>query len=167
MSEGRLAGGCQCGAVRYALHSAPQDAHLCHCRMCQKAMGSYFAPWGDVAREDFELTRGRLATFNSSDYVERGFCRDCGTPMTFRYLEGPDRISVALGSLDHPERVQPVHANSIESRMPWFDRLPDLQGRTTDEWSQGFEHWMEAIRHSNHQHPDHDTDAWPPRGRAQ
>ena len=39
MSEQRkpvLTGGCQCGAVRYALYAAPDRAGICHCRMCQK-----------------------------------------------------------------------------------------------------------------------------------
>src|SRR5215475_8929725 len=35
-------GGCQCGAVRYALYGQPTNPHVCHCRMCQKAFGNYF-----------------------------------------------------------------------------------------------------------------------------
>jgi hypothetical protein len=31
-----MTGGCQCGAVRYALMSEPTHASICHCRMCQK-----------------------------------------------------------------------------------------------------------------------------------
>jgi hypothetical protein len=38
-----LTGGCQCGAVRYALTAMPEGAHFCHCRMCQKAVGGPFA----------------------------------------------------------------------------------------------------------------------------
>jgi hypothetical protein len=160
MSE-KLAGGCQCGAVRYALAGGLSGAHVCHCRMCQKAFGSYFAPWGVAPRNAFALTRGDLAIFMSSDYVERGFCRNCGTPLTFRYLEGPDDISVALGSLDNPAHYVPTHANSVESAMPWLDRLPVLPGRTTAEWSRGYGQQMAAIARTNRQHPDHDTEHWP------
>jgi hypothetical protein len=162
VAEGLVTGGCQCGAVRYALSQAPGHAHLCHCRMCQKAMGNYFAPWAMVPAAAFALTRGRLATFRSSDYVERGFCRDCGTPLTFRYLEGQDAMSVALGSLDRPELVPPLRSNSIESAMPFFAGLGSLPGRTTAEWSAGHEDEMAGIRATNHQHPDHDTAEWPP-----
>ena len=101
----RVTGGCQCGAVRYALNASPSDPHLCHCRMCQKAFGSYFAPLVGVAVESFELTRGTPAIFRSSEIGERGFCRDCGTPLTFaRVNDG--FIAVAIGSLDEPERVR-------------------------------------------------------------
>ena len=55
--------------------------------MCQKAFGSYFAPLAGVKTGDFEVTRGTIATFHSSDPVVRGFCRDCGTPLTFAVVE--------------------------------------------------------------------------------
>jgi hypothetical protein len=38
-----LTGGCQCGAIRYVLTAPPESVHLCHCRMCQKAVGGPFA----------------------------------------------------------------------------------------------------------------------------
>ena len=106
MSEFRLTGGCQCGAVRYALLEEPSGPHICHCRMCQKAFGSFFAPLTGVSLDKFELTRGELAIFKSSDLVERGFCRNCGTPLSFHFVDS-DRIAVSIGSLDEPERIEP------------------------------------------------------------
>ena len=41
-------GGCQCGAVRYALYAEPTNPHVCHCRMCQKASGGYFGAFAGV-----------------------------------------------------------------------------------------------------------------------
>ncbi|MET0640383.1 MAG: GFA family protein, partial [Hyphomicrobium sp.] len=37
-------GGCQCGAVRFRVEGELGDASVCHCRMCQKAFGSFYAP---------------------------------------------------------------------------------------------------------------------------
>jgi hypothetical protein len=93
----RHTGGCQCGAVRYALYAEPTNPHVCHCRMCQKAFGSYFAPLAGVPLGDFAWVKGTPGIFKSSEVVERGFCRDCGTPLFFRYVD-KDRISVSLGS---------------------------------------------------------------------
>ena len=42
-----MTGGCQCGAVRYALFDAPEST-VCHCRMCQKAVGGPFAALSKV-----------------------------------------------------------------------------------------------------------------------
>ena len=97
-----LTGGCQCGAVRYALYAEPSSADICHCRMCQRAVGNLFMAVAGVAQGEFAWTRGAPALFRSSSAAERGFCRDCGTPLTFRYL-ARDQINVTLGSLDEPE----------------------------------------------------------------
>ena len=157
-----ITGGCQCGAVRYTIHAEPKYPHICHCRMCQKAFGSYFAPLaGGVLREDFEVTRGAIATFKSSDEAERGFCVNCGTPLTFRYLTSP-YIAASLGSLDHPQQVKPIEQYGVEARMPWLAELFDLPGKVTEEDDA---RRAAHIRATNHQHPDHDTHIWPPETR--
>jgi hypothetical protein len=159
MTGTRITGGCQCGAVRYALHEQPSQPHICHCRMCQKAFGSFFAPLTGVDRTKFELTRGKLAIFRSSDRAERGFCRDCGTPLTFHYVGRP-RIAVSIGSLDDPAAIAPQHQFGIEARMPWFAALPTLPGEVTTEDDDPA--LAASIASTNHQHPDHDTAVWPP-----
>ncbi len=98
--------------------------------MCQKAFGSFFAPLTGVPLSKFEVTRGAFALFRSSDLVERGFCRDCGTPLSFRFVNS-DRISVSIGSLDEPEKVEPTHQFGNEARLSWFAKLPDLPGGET------------------------------------
>ncbi len=161
MTELRLSGGCQCGAVRYALLAPPTNPHICHCRMCQKAFGSFFAPLTSVTLDKFEVTRGALAIFYSSDPVERGFCRDCGTPLTIHTI-GEDRIFVSIGSLDEPARVAPKKQHGVEGRLPWFDTITHLPGDATTE--QEDPALTAKIAASNHQHPDHDTAVWPPKG---
>ncbi|MEI6573259.1 MAG: GFA family protein [Alphaproteobacteria bacterium] len=144
-------GGCQCGAIRYRFHGKTINPSICHCRMCQKAFGSYFAPLGGVKRDNLEWTRGALSLFKSSTVAERGFCAACGTPLTFAYIES-DEINIALGSLDHPEREIPVNAYGSESEMPWFDWLAGLPAHATDPS-------LDKVGSlKNFQHPDHDTD---------
>jgi hypothetical protein len=129
--------------------------------MCQKAFGSFFAPLAGVPPEKFELTRGTLSIFRSSDAVERGFCDKCGTPLTFHYV-GKPRISISIGSLDQPERVPPELQYGIESRLSYFAGLPSLPGDKTTEEDEP--ELAARIRAANHQHPDHDTAAWPVKG---
>jgi hypothetical protein len=159
MTAYRLTGGCQCGAVRYALHEPPTNPHICHCRMCQKAFGSFFAPLFKVPVASFEITRGELAIFKSSDPTERGFCRNCGTPLTIHDVDGAT-VCVSIGSLDEPAKVAPANQYGIEGRLPYFAALAVLPGDQTTE--QETPDLAASIARSNHQHPDHDTEAWPP-----
>lgn len=152
-------GGCQCGAVRYRFTQKPGGAHVCHCRMCQKAFGAFYAPLVGGPRSSFEVTRGTISIFRSSDIAERGFCSHCGTPLTFGYVDSK-RISVSIGSLDHPEAFPPIDQHGIESRLRFANdigHLPDTMPTEAED-----EATAAAIRASNHQHPDHDTAAWPP-----
>jgi hypothetical protein len=142
-------GGCQCGAVRYALYAEPTNPHVCHCRMCQKAFGNYFAPFAGVPPRDFAWLEGTPGVFKSSEAAERGFCRDCGTPLSFRYVD-KDRISVSLGSLDDPSRVPPAKQYGMESRLACVATLASLPGtRTEDDVAP--EAWA---RLASRQHPD-------------
>lgn len=155
-----LTGGCQCGAVRFACASPPENVHVCHCRMCQKAVGGPFAVICPIQKADFRVTRGAFSWFHSSAMARRGFCSACGTPMIFDYPDFPD-IGVMAGCFDEPSRVPPVVQYGIESRVAWFDHLAELPGDqpTYAEDPMGY---LPRIKASNRQHPDHDTDRWPP-----
>ncbi len=141
-----MTGGCQCGAIRYALFARPRNS-VCHCRMCQKAVGGPFAALSMVEAADIGWTRGTPALFQSSSMALRGFCARCGTPLTYQGL-GEDRIEVTTGSLDHPEHASPVEASGREARLPWVDELPTLPANPTDQKFAGL---------VSFQHPDHET----------
>ena len=149
-------GGCQCGAVRYTLYAEPYDTHICHCRMCQKAFGAFYAPLTKIRYNDFAWTRGEPAIFQSSPDVGRGFCPSCGTPLTFAH-KGSDYLNISVGSLDQPERVKAEIQIGIESRIPWTAEIPELKEQRTDQALSA----DRLARVESHQHPDHDTDRWP------
>ena len=144
-------GGCQCGAVRYAVSGAFHNPQICHCRMCQKAFGNYFAALVGTLRENFRWTKGRPGMFKSSPIVERGFCRDCGTPLSFSY-DSSESIALSIGSLDEPAAVTPENQYGIEARHPAFELLHTLPGtRTEDDIAPEM---MAKLK--SRQHPDRD-----------
>jgi hypothetical protein len=147
-----LAGGCQCGAVRYRLIAEPTGVNICHCRMCQKASGGPIMAFGGVRLSEFVVTSGAIATFASSDIAERGFCARCGTPLTYRGV-GVDRVSVTLGSLDDPGAVEPATQLGVESRVGWLVRSLSLPEIRIEQWLATKK--IATVR--NHQHPDHET----------
>ena len=89
--------------------------------------------------------------------MERGFCRDCGTPLYYTVLEH-DRISISIGSLDDPDRVLPASQFGVESRRPVFARLHELPDEATEDGTGP----DLLARMASRQHPDHDTESWPP-----
>ena len=146
-----LTGGCQCGAIRYALTAAPVKVSICHCRMCQKASGAPFASFADIQKSDFAWTRGQPAAFRSSTIAERDYCRDCGTPLSFRRIGGP-RIEIMTGTFDRPDRLVPTRQYGTESRLGWVVGISNMPSQTTMQ-NYGPEK-MATI--TSHQHPDHD-----------
>ncbi|PWV98746.1 hypothetical protein DFR52_10435 [Hoeflea marina] len=154
-----LSGGCQCGAVRFLVSGRIGEASICHCRMCQKAFGGHYAPLVSTRGAELVWTRGEPKRFASSNFVLRGFCADCGTPLTY---EAPDGVALATGAFDEPERLPPVIQFGTEARLSFFATLHLLPERVTMD---DIEEAPFLDRLVSFQHPDHDTETWPPEGR--
>jgi len=140
-------GGCQCGAVRYAIEKPLGRASICHCRMCQKAFGNAFAPL--VTANGLRWVHGEPKRFRSSNKVSRGFCGDCGTPLTYE-VDGltPE---IAIATLDRPGDVAPAIQVGLDSRLPWASGLADLPTLTPAEAAKAAAFLREII---SNQHSD-------------
>lgn len=124
-----LQGGCQCGRIRYRTDGPNDLSSICHCRMCQRASGGPFMAFVRFPVRNVTWST-RPETFASSDAVERGFCRNCGTPLTYHRIGGPD-ISLTLNSFDDPDKVGPPEVSlAPERRAAWLSCIDDLP---TDE----------------------------------
>jgi hypothetical protein len=148
-----LTGGCQCGAVRFRV-GALGRASICHCRMCQKAFGAFYAPL--VGGKGLTWTRGAPKYFASSNLVRRGFCAECGTPLT--YEDGGD-VELAIGAFDDPTVAAPVIQVNPLDKLPFVDGIPGLPVRGASEAPASEDFKARVV---SRQHPDHDTEAWPP-----
>lgn len=122
-----IAGGCLCGAVRYACQQAPVDMGYCHCRMCQRASGAPVVAWASFPLEAFGYIRGTPRTFQSSTDAQREFCGDCGSQLLFRDTAEAKSVEINVGTLDDPGQVAPRYHIWTESQLEWFkvdDSLP-------------------------------------------
>ena len=152
----RYSGGCQCGAVRFSVEGALGEASICHCRMCQKAFGNFYASLVSVRGAKLEWTRGERQRFQSSSHAWRGFCGRCGTPLTY---EAPDGMALAIGAFDEPEEIAPTMQWGTESKLPYVDDIPALPGEDTMADANAASFLAKLV---SYQHPDHDTETWPP-----
>ena len=90
-------GRCLCGAVSYTAEDVETHFHGCHCSMCRRWTGgsAMAAAVGSVAFDGAE----NIARYDSSEWAERGFCRQCGSNL-FYHLKGTDRYIMWVGSFD-------------------------------------------------------------------
>jgi len=144
-----FAGGCQCGAVRFRVDGALGRASVCHCRMCQKAFAAPYGALVTVGREQLTWTRGERGRFQSSNKVARGFCRDCGTPLTFEWDDA--KIDLAICAFDAPAEIAPEVQLRAASGLPWAAEVGSLPAGDSPGSAA---HDAGVV---SNQHPDHDT----------
>jgi hypothetical protein len=150
-----LSGGCGCGAIRFRAGRVGR-ASICHCRMCQKTFGGFFGPYVDAF--ELEWTRGAPKYFQSSNQARRGFCGDCGTQLSFQAEGSPPNI--AIGAFDDPRAITPELQIGLDAKLPYVDGLADLPHRSAAEEAEAAPYYANVV---SRQHPDHDTETWPPK----
>jgi hypothetical protein len=115
-------GGCLCGAVRFRCEGEPLNVRICHCRTCQKAMGSPF-----YARALFDpralTVEGETASYPSSEAIQRVFCKTCSTRLFSRRTNGT-AVGVALATFDDRNAFAPTEHIWVSEKIAWV-RLDD------------------------------------------
>ena len=132
----KLNGGCSCGKVRYQVESNLTSRCFCHCHSCRRASGAPYVAWGTSKAEDFGIVQGELAYYASSPNVRRGFCKACGTSLTYARQDEPSSLDIALATLDVPNALRPEFHIWLADKLEWVvidDGLPCYtEWRTTD-----------------------------------
>ena len=127
-----LTGSCLCGTVAYRCEALASPIGLCHCRTCQKAHASAFAPTARVRRPDFRWTRGAetVAAFESTPGKLRWFCPRCGTHLMAEWKD-QEQVILRVGSLDTLLDQRPVvniwmsHAKEMLEAPADIPNLPE------------------------------------------
>jgi len=77
-------------------------------------------------KEQLAYTRGKRKFYASSPGVQRGFCADCGTPMTYEADRYPDEVHLTVSTLDNPGAYRPQAHVFFAERVSWMDLEDDL-----------------------------------------
>jgi hypothetical protein len=94
-------GACLCGAVKFEVSGPLKPPDACHCSMCRKQSGHYWAST-DLPRAAVTIHGEENVTwFQSSERIRRGFCSTCGSVLFFDPLHR-DWIAIAMGAFDAP-----------------------------------------------------------------
>lgn len=119
-------GSCLCGAVTLTVEGEfEHQPEICHCRQCRKQTGHYLA--GVNVRKTRLRISGEdsVAWYRSSEKVERGFCRTCGSTL-FWAPNMPDYewLAVAMGLFDENTGLRLIKQTFVGDKGDYYD-LPD------------------------------------------
>ncbi len=119
-------GGCRCGAVRYRVAGKHTYSGICHCDDCRRATGGASVPWFGADPKTFSVTDGKIKEYESSPGIWRGFCGNCGSPLTFRG-EGWNDVAITIASLDDPNAITPESNVFLSERLHWVKFNEDMR----------------------------------------
>lgn len=134
-----IRGGCLCGAVRYEIVDQPLGAGNCHCRTCQKSVGTPYMPVLFVHYKALRIF-GYYKVFKtlsaSENIMHRAFCPQCGTSL-FGKNSGTDKVRpVNASTLDDPSIYQPQMDFWVSDAQPW-----DLMDPELPKFDENPSHW--------------------------
>lgn len=127
-----FSGGCACGAIRYECTAEPMVMLQCHCRDCQRVTGGACVYVVVVPTQAFKLTRGTPRYhFTESEAIgihRRGFCADCGSPVTGAENRDGTRgiVGITAASLDDPSEFRSQLHAWVSDAQPWDQMDPAL-----------------------------------------
>ena len=119
-----LEGGCDCGAVRYRMETAPLIVHCCHCRWCQRETGASFALNALIESDRVANLGVEPDIVDTPSASGRGQqiarCPHCRIAVWSHYA-GAGRLAtfVRVGTLDQPDRLPPDIHIFTASKQPW------------------------------------------------
>jgi hypothetical protein len=117
-------GGCLCGAVRFKAEGAPINVRICHCRLCQKAMGSPFFARALYDQKSITLT-GPIGRYPTSERLERIFCQTCGSRIA-AWRKNGSAAGLALALFDDRNAFAPTEQIWTSERIDWVANADDL-----------------------------------------
>lgn len=103
----KVTGHCLCKTIQYEAQVEKAEFHACHCGMCRRWSGGVNMSFNAGTAVKFKGEES-IGIFSSSDWGERGFCKNCGTSLFFRMKGNGDHYMCA-GSLSDEYDVGRMH----------------------------------------------------------
>lgn len=112
-------GHCLCNAVRITAKEPGNAVGACHCKMCRRWGGGPFMEIDCGTDIQFEGEEN-ITVFDSSDWAERGFCKQCGTHLFYR-LKANSAHSVPVGLFEDDEQLEFAHQVFVDERPSFYE----------------------------------------------
>ena len=117
--HGSSDGGCLCGAVRFTATPKDHDIGACHCSMCRRWTAGPFLV-RDCGTSLQVKDDANLGVYRSSEWAERAFCRQCGTPLFYRLVD-QNLHFVSAEAFDSRAGYALTHQVFIDEKPSYYD----------------------------------------------
>lgn len=119
MSENQeVSGKCLCQKVTITIESFDPNLGACHCNMCRSwAAGPYLAVKA-TGKVDF-TPKEDVGIYNSSEWAERGFCKNCGSSLFYRLKK--DQSYFLSATLFDEKKLNFDHQVFIDEKPTYYD----------------------------------------------
>lgn len=126
-------GSCQCRRVRYRVVGPWGAVNHCHCTDCQKMHGAAFATYVQTTRARLTWIKGKkqLQMHQVESGTQKWFCRTCGSIILNGSEQEPQRVWMAVGTLDTPLEVKDQCHIFVRSKAPWYEIRDGLPQHAT------------------------------------
>lgn len=121
-----MEGKCLCGNIQFRVEGEPAWVGHCHCHSCRRNTGAAVATFVGFSPDQVTYTTGERQIYKSSPGVRRGFCANCGTPLTYEADKFPGETHFYISSFNQPEKFIPQFHVFYAERIPWFEIADDL-----------------------------------------
>ena len=126
----KLIGGCLCGSVRFKCKSGPIASYACHCRFCQRSLGTAYRAAMSFVYDDVTFNDGAMTKYSyKSDEHGRElyihFCPTCSTQITATTERFPDRRVMMIGTLDDPSQIDVSMHMFADESFHWVSSHDD------------------------------------------
>jgi hypothetical protein len=126
MTELPVTGGCNCGAVRFAVTEPLTGASYCHCKRCQRRSEAAASANAHPAADWLRIVagEGKPRFCKPDDGGQKWFCGDCGSSLFGRNPSHTDAIGIRIGAFDDVPGIRPSVRQFVAYAAPW-EPIPD------------------------------------------
>jgi hypothetical protein len=114
-----LKGQCLCGAVKNKLTELKPNIDVCHCRVCRVWGGGPFMSL-DAGQKIETSGAQSIAVYDSSDWAERAFCKQCGSHLYYR-LKHNNAHHVLVGLFDMDDKLKLENQIFIDEKPNFYN----------------------------------------------
>lgn len=118
----QITGACLCGKVRYT-GVLKGGAGACHCGQCRRWSSGPYMSAHTEQKVDFEGEE-HIATYQSSQWAERGFCKNCGSNLFYHLLPRPEvpdgEYILAAGTVNDQSVLKFDHEVYVDGAPGWY-----------------------------------------------